>query len=106
MAGDDTSMVETIETRESVATTQTAAMPDGAAPVTVAALQEQLRQLEATNAAMRSILLIVAEGRTSWEASTGIETCRFCSLKRGGEYGYRSHHDETCIVTRARLLGF
>ncbi|MEO7000451.1 MAG: hypothetical protein ABI068_01425 [Ktedonobacterales bacterium] len=94
------------DNQQGVDTLEPIAATDSAATVSIAALQEQLRQLEATNAAMRSILLIVAEGRTSWEASTGIETCRFCSLKRGGEYGYRSHHDETCIVTRARLLGF
>jgi len=74
--------------------------------VGIAAWRERIRTLEATNDTMRAIVSMVAEGRTSWEAATGIETCRFCSLKRGGEYGYRAHHDETCIVSQARRLGF
>lgn len=74
--------------------------------VGIVAWRERIRTLEATNDTMRAIVSIVAEGRTSWEAATGVETCRFCSLKRGGEYGYRAHHDETCIVSQARRLGF
>ena len=69
-------------------------------------LREQMRQLEATNTAMRAILLVVASGLMSWDPATGIESCRFCSLKRGGEFGYSSKHDDDCIVTRARALGF
>jgi len=70
------------------------------------ALRDQVSALEATNASMRSILLVVASGLMFWDPTTGIETCRFCSLKRGGEFGYSSKHDETCIVSRARELGF
>ena len=70
------------------------------------ALREQVSQLETTNASMRSILLVVASGLMFWDPATGIESCRFCSLKRGGEFGYSSKHDETCIVSRARELGF
>lgn len=72
----------------------------------VVALLDQVRQLEATNASMSKILFVVASGLMSWDPATGIESCRFCSLKRGGEFGYSSKHDETCIVTQARALGF
>jgi len=75
-------------------------------PAEVVALREQVRLLETANASMRSILLIVASGLMFWDPATGAESCRFCSLRRGGEFGYSSKHDETCIVTRARALGF
>ena len=70
------------------------------------ALKERIQELETQNETMRAIVLKVAEGRTSWDEKTLIESCRFCSLKRGGEYGYSGSHDETCIVTQARKLGF
>src|SRR5438105_4604041 len=37
---------------------------------------------------------------------TMIESCPHCSLKLGGEYGYTGKHDEQCIVSQARRLGF
>lgn len=70
----------------------------------VTALRDRVRQLEASNAAMRTIVTVVASGLMSWDPATGIESCRFCSLKRGGEFGYSTKHDETCIVTKARAL--
>ena len=57
-------------------------------------------------AAMQPIVLRVAEARMCYDAATMIESCPHCSLKRGGEYGYAGKHDEKCIVTQARSLGF
>lgn len=72
----------------------------------VKALRERVRQLEADNAAMREIVLRVAEARMARDPVTHIESCLHCSLKRGGEYGYVGQHAATCIVSRARALGF
>lgn len=70
------------------------------------ALRQRVRQLEADNATMREIVLRVAEARMARDPVTHIESCLQCSLKRGGEYGYSGTHAETCIVSRARSLGF
>lgn len=72
----------------------------------LAALRQRVEQLEAENAAMRRIVLRVAEARMCWDATIMIESCPHCSLKRGGAYGYTGHHDERCIVSEARRLGF
>ena len=69
------------------------------------ALQERVEQLEAENLAMREILRRVAEGRMARDMETMVESCLYCKLKRGGEYGYTGKHDDTCIVTLARQLG-
>jgi hypothetical protein len=55
---------------------------------------------------MRAIVLRVAEARMARDPVTQIESCLHCSLKRGGTYGYTGTHADTCIVTRARALGF
>lgn len=73
---------------------------------TVEALQLRLRKLETENAAMRPIVLRVAEARMCRDAVTMVESCPHCSLKRGGEYGYAGKHDDTCVVSQARRLGF
>ncbi len=72
----------------------------------VDALRSRLAQLEAERARMRAIVLRVAEARMCRDSVTMIESCPHCSLKRGGEYGYISKHDDTCVVTQARALGF
>ena len=73
---------------------------------TIESLQIRLRELEAENKAMRPIVLRVAEARMCRDAVTMVESCPHCSLKRGGEYGYAGKHDETCVVSQARRLGF
>jgi predicted nucleic acid binding AN1-type Zn finger protein len=73
---------------------------------TIDTLRLRVRQLEAENAAMRPIVLRMAEARACRDTVTMIESCPHCSLKRGGEYGYAGKHDETCMVSRARALGF
>ncbi len=80
--------------------------PSRDADDSVEALRERVRQLEADNAAMREIVQRVAEARMARDPVTQLESCLHCSLKRGGEYGYTGKHAETCIVTRARALGF
>ena len=72
----------------------------------VEALRSRLDELEAERAAMRAIVLRVAEARMCRDNVTMIESCPHCSLKRGGEYGYAGKHDEACVVTQARALGF
>ena len=74
--------------------------------VTMEALQRRLLQLEAENAAMRPIVLRMAEGRICRDAVTMIEACPHCSLRRGGEYGYSGKHDAQCVVSLARALGY
>lgn len=69
-------------------------------------LRLRIETLEAEIAAMRPILLRVAEARMCRDMATMIESCPYCTLKRGGEYGYSGKHDEMCIVTQARTLGF
>jgi hypothetical protein len=73
---------------------------------TVETLRLRIQTLEGENAALRLIALRVAEARMCRDMATMIESCPYCTLKRGGEYGYSGKHDETCIVTQARTLGF
>ena len=65
-----------------------------------------VQRLEAENAEMRPIVLRMAEARMCRDAVTMIESCPHCSLKRGGTFGYSGVHDETCVVSQARRLGF
>jgi hypothetical protein len=81
-------------------------MEDMTAAETLDALRLRVQKLEAENAAMRPIVLRVAEARMCRDTSTMIESCPHCSLKRGGEYGYSGSHDEGCVVSQARRLGF
>jgi hypothetical protein len=81
-------------------------MEDMTAAETLDALRLRVQELEAENAAMRPIVLRVAEARMCRDTSTMIESCPHCSLKRGGEYGYSGKHDEGCVVSQARRLGF
>lgn len=69
-------------------------------------LHQRIQTLEAEIAAMRPILFKVAEARMCRDMATMIESCPFCTLKRGGEHGYGGKHDAKCLVTQARLLGF
>jgi hypothetical protein len=69
-------------------------------------MEETMERLTAENAAMRPIVLRMAEGRMCRDNVTMLESCPHCSLKRGGEYGYSGTHDETCVVSQARRLGF
>lgn len=73
---------------------------------TVDSLRLRVQHLEAEAETMRAIVLRVAEARMCRDAVTMIESCPHCSLKRGGEYGYGGKHDETCMVSQARALGF
>lgn len=73
---------------------------------TLEALHLRIQQLEAEIAAMRPIVLRVAEARMYRDPVTQLESCPHCSLKRGGEYGYSGKHDERCVVSQARQLGF
>jgi hypothetical protein len=73
---------------------------------TLAALRLRVQELEAEHAKMRVIVLRMAEARMCRDMVTMVESCPHCSLKRGGEYGYSGQHDETCVVSQARGLGF
>ncbi len=73
---------------------------------TLAALRLRVQELEAEHAKMRVIVLRMAEARMCRDMVTMVESCPHCSLKRGGEYGYSGQHDETCVVSQARRLGF
>lgn len=73
---------------------------------TVDTLQLRVQQLEAEIAAMRPIVVRMAEARMCLDTITMVESCPQCSLKRGGAYGYTGKHDATCMVTQARQLGF
>jgi hypothetical protein len=80
---------------------------DNAAAVeTLDALRQRIEQLEAENAAMRPIVVRMAEARMCLDATAMIESCPHCSLKRGGAYGYTGKHDPTCVVSMARALGY
>jgi hypothetical protein len=81
-------------------------MEEMTAEESLAALRLRVHELEAANAAMRPIVLRVAEARMFRDAATMIESCPHCSLKRGGAYGYSGKHDEDCVVSQARRLGF
>ena len=65
-----------------------------------------VQRLETENAAMRPIVLRVAEARMCRDSVTMIESCPHCSLKRGGAFGYSGVHEEKCVVSQARRLGF
>ena len=69
-------------------------------------LRSRLAQLEGERESMRAVVLRVAEARMCRDSVTMIESCPHCSLKRGGEHGYAGKHDDTCVVTQARALGF
>jgi hypothetical protein len=73
---------------------------------TVGTLQLRIQQLEAEIAAMRPIVVRMAEARMCLDSVTMVESCPHCSLKRGGADGYTGKHDATCIVMQARQLGF
>jgi hypothetical protein len=73
---------------------------------TADALRLRVQQLEADLAAVRKIALRTAEARMCRDPNTMIESCPHCSLKRGGEFGYSGKHDESCVVTQARTLGY
>lgn len=73
---------------------------------TVETLRQRVELLDAENQAMREIVTRVAEARMARDPVSLIESCLHCPLKRGGEYGYTGKHAETCIVTKARQLGF
>jgi hypothetical protein len=73
---------------------------------TVDDLRLRVQALEAEREAMRAIVLRVAEARMCRDMVSMIESCPHCSLKRGGDYGYSGMHDEHCVVTQARRLGF
>lgn len=75
-------------------------------PETVETLSQRIQALEDEIATLRPIVLRVAEARMCRDMATMIESCPYCSLKRGAEYGYGSKHDEDCLVTQARNLGF
>lgn len=69
---------------------------------TVDALRQRVQELEAEIAAMRPIVLRMAEARMCRDLVTMIESCPHCSLKRGGAYGYAGRHEVTCVVAQAR----
>lgn len=81
-------------------------MEEVIATETLDTLRLRMHELEAEIAAMRPIVRRVAEARMCRDAVTMIESCPHCSLKRGGEYGYSAKHDESCVVSLARRLGF
>lgn len=74
--------------------------------MTIDELRLLVQRLESENAAMRPIVLRVAEARICRDMVTMIESCPHCSLRRGGTFGYSGVHDETCVVSQARRLGF
>jgi predicted nucleic acid binding AN1-type Zn finger protein len=81
-------------------------MEEMTAEETLAALRVRVQELEAANAAMQPIVLRMAEARMCRDSVTMIESCLHCSLKRGGAHGYSAQHDEDCVVSQARRLGF
>ncbi|HEX9036725.1 MAG TPA: hypothetical protein VF808_07000 [Ktedonobacterales bacterium] len=74
--------------------------------MTIEELRLLVQRLESENAAMRPITLRVAEARMCREATTMVESCPHCSLRRGATLGYSGVHDENCVVSQARRLGF
>ena len=74
--------------------------------MTIDDLRALVRSLESENLAMRPIVLRMAEARMCRDAVTMVESCLQCSLKRGGAFGYSGEHDENCMVSQARRLGF
>lgn len=81
-------------------------MQDSENVETMNTLRARVQRLEADNAAMRAIVVRMAEARMCRDAVTMIESWPHCALKRGGEYGYSGKHDENCVVSQARRLGF
>ena len=84
----------------------TSGLTTDSAEMTIEELRARVRQLEDENAAMRPIVLRLAEARMCRDATTMVESCLHCSLKRGIAMGYSGLHDPDCMVTRARALGF
>jgi hypothetical protein len=74
--------------------------------MTLEELRLLARRLQTENAAMRPIVLRMAEARMCRDTVTMIESCLQCSLKRGGTFGYSGIHDDDCMVSQARQLGF
>jgi hypothetical protein len=74
--------------------------------MTIDELRLLVQRLETENAAMRLIVLRVAEARMCRDAVTMVESCPHCSLRRSTTLGYSGVHDETCVVAQARRLGF
>jgi hypothetical protein len=74
--------------------------------MTIDELRLLAHRLETENAAMRSVALCVAEARMCRDAVTMVESCPHCSLRRSATLGYSGAHDENCVVSQARRLGF
>jgi hypothetical protein len=74
--------------------------------MTIDELRLLAHRLETENAAMRPIVLRMAEARVCRDMVTMIESCPHCSLRRGGTFGYSGVHDENCVVSQAHRLGF
>ena len=74
--------------------------------MTIDELRVRAHRLETENAAMRPIVLRIAEARMCRDTVTMIESCPHCSLRRGGTFGYSDAHEENCVVSQARRLGF
>lgn len=77
-----------------------------ASEMTIEELRLLAGRLQAENEAMRPIVLRMAEARMCRDAVTMVESCLHCSLKRGGTFGYSGVHDDDCMVSQARRLGF
>lgn len=56
-------------------------------------MEETIERLTAENAAMRPIVLRMAEVRMCRDNVMMLESCPHCSPKRGGEYGYSGTHE-------------
>src|SRR5258708_40267261 len=80
-------------------------MEDLASVETVDMLRLRVQALEAENGAMRPIVRRMAEARMCRDSVTMIESCPHCSLKRGGEDGYRGKPDDTRLGAHGRQLG-
>lgn len=74
--------------------------------MTIDELRLLVQRLEAEHTAMSPIVLRIAEARMCRDSVTMIESCPHCSLRRGGTFGYSGVHDENCVVSQARRLGF
>lgn len=73
---------------------------------TLESLRLRMGELEATIAAMRSIVMRVAEARMCRDMVSMTESCPHCSLRRSAMDGYSGAHEPDCIVTQARKLGY
>lgn len=74
--------------------------------MTIDELRLLVQRLETEDAAMRPIVLRVAEARMCRDAITMVESRPHCSLRRVATLGYGGAHDENCVVSQARRLGF